>query len=304
MRVLVTGSSGFIGSAVVEDLGRAGHELLAVDRVPASAARRERWPARTCETSIDLQDPPAVARCLRDLRPEALVHLAWYANPTDYLTSPENLSSLTMTLRLLDAALEAGCHKLVVSGSCVEYAAATRLLDERDATAPTTLYGACKVAAGTVARVLAASAAAELSWARIFHLHGPDEDRRRLIPWVVGELRAGRPVELTDGTQVRDHLHVADVAAGLRALLDPGAAGIFNVCSGEPVTLRQVLETVGDLVGRPELLRFGARPHRPGEVMFLAGTSTRLRALGWAPRFDLRRGLEDALGGAHSAATR
>ncbi|HLK88475.1 MAG TPA: NAD(P)-dependent oxidoreductase [Polyangia bacterium] len=298
MRVLVTGSSGFIGSAVVEDLGRAGHDVLAVDRVPASGARRKRWPALAGEAAIDLEDPAAVGRCLRDLRPEALVHLAWYADPADYLTSPANLSSLSVTLRLLDSALEMGCRKLVVSGSCVEYAASTRPLDERDATAPTTLYGACKQAAGTVARVLCGSAGAELSWARIFHLHGPGEDRRRLIPWVAGELRAGRPVELTDGTQVRDHLHVADVAAGLRALLAPGAAGIFNVCSGEPVTLRQVLETVGDLVGRPELLRFGARPHRLGETMFLAGTSARLRALGWAPRFDLRGGLADALGGA------
>ena len=234
-------------------------------------------------------------RCLADGRPDAVIHLAWYADPADYLTSPENLESLNMTLRFLAAVFAEGCRKVVVSGSCVEYAASDRLLDERDPTVPTTLYGACKNAAGVVARILAEAASAELSWARIFHLHGPSEDPRRLIPWVAGELRSGRPVDLTDGTQVRDHLHVADAAAGVLALLAPGVSGIFNVSSGEPVTLRHVLETVGDLMGRPDLLRFGGRPQRSGEVMFLAGSSGKLRSLGWAPRFGLRDGLEDAL---------
>lgn len=295
MRLLVTGSSGFIGSAVVEELGRAGHEVVALDRGPAPPRRRERWSDRTVEVRVDLADDSEVRRCLADGRPDAIIHLAWYADPADYLTSPENLGSLTTTLRFVAAALASGCRKLVVSGTCVEYAVSDRLVDERDPTVSTTLYGACKNAAGVVARRLAEDASAELSWARIFHLHGPCEDPRRLIPWVAGELRSGRPVDLTDGTQVRDHLHVADVAAGLLALLAPGVSGIFNVCSGEPVTLRHVLETVGDLVGRRDLLRFDARPQRSGEVMFLAGSSRKLRSLGWAPRFGLRDGLEDAL---------
>jgi dTDP-6-deoxy-L-talose 4-dehydrogenase (NAD+) len=149
-----------------------------------------------------------------------------------------------------------------------------------------------------VTNALASDAGAELAWARIFHLHGPEEDPRRLIPWVARELALGRAVELTDGRQVRDHLHVADVASGIVALLAPAAKGIYNVCSGEPVTLRTVLETVGDIVGRCDLLRFGARPHRANETMFLAGDSTRLRATGWTPRFGLQDGLRDAVAGA------
>ena len=75
----------------------------------------------------------------------------------------------------------------------------------------------------------------------------------------------------------------------------PGASGVYNVCSGEPVTLKKVLQTVGEIVGRPELLRFGARPHRAGEMMFLAATAGRLRSLGWRPRFGLKDGLADAI---------
>ena len=296
MRVLVTGAGGFIGSRVVRALAD-GHEVIAVDRSADALGRVANEGPSVSKVALDLGDNERAAAFMRETRPEAVVHLAWYADPRDYLTSRANLASLTMTTTLVEAALGAGCRKLVIVGSCVEYAIESRLLVETDPADPRTLYAACKVAAWQVARTLAADAGAELSWARIFHLHGPGEDRRRLIPWVAAQLAAGAAVDLTDGTQVRDHLHVDDVAAGLAALIAPGASGIFNVCSGEPVTLRHVLETVGDIVGRRELLRFGARPHRREETWFLAGDSGRLRSLGWSPRFGLRDGLAHALRG-------
>ena len=298
MRILVTGAGGFIGSAVTECLRRQGHEVFAVDRRGEALARLAGDGSGVVKQSIDIGDSNATGALMRDTRPEGLVHLAWYADPGDYLISHQNLASLATTFGLVEQALAFGCRKLVIGGSCVEYAIRDRPLRESDEADPRTLYAACKHAAWHTARALSAEAGAELAWARIFHLHGPTEDRRRLLPWVAQQLRAGAAIDLTDGTQVRDHLHVVDVASGLVALLAPGAAGIYNVCSGEPVTLRHVLETLSDLVGgKRDQLRFGARPHRPNETMYLAGDCTRLRGLGWAPQFTLRQGLEDALRG-------
>jgi nucleoside-diphosphate-sugar epimerase len=296
MRVLVTGAGGFVGSQVVRALTRDGHQVVAVDRDPALLDRLAAAAPSASFAAIDLDDTEAVRALLRRAPPEGLIHLAWYAHPKDYLTSHANLASLTMTTALVEASLAAGCRKVVVGGSCVEYAAAARPLVEGDPVDPRTLYAACKSAAHQIARTLAEEAGAELAWARIFHIHGPNEAEGRLIPWVARQIRSGLPVPLTDGTQVRDHLHVADVAAALAALLAPGTSGVYNVCSGEPVTLRHVLETVGDILGGRSLLGFGSLPHRPTETMYLAGDSTRLRALGWTPRFGLRDGLADALG--------
>jgi nucleoside-diphosphate-sugar epimerase len=295
MKVLVTGANGFIGSGVVRTLVEARHEVVALDRPTAPADRLTAVADRIERVAVDLDEPSAIRALVEAVRPEALIHLAWYANPVDYLVSHANLASLSATAGLVQAALAAGCHKLVLAGTCVEYRPLDRALREDDPVEPRTLYGACKHAAWLVTTALASSAGVELAWARVFHLHGPGEDPRRLIQWVASELRAGRPVELTDGSQVRDHLHVTDVAAGLVALLSAGASGVYNVCSGEPVTLKEVLETVGEIVGRPELLRFGARPHRPDEMMFLCGNSRRLRSLGWKPRFGLKDGLADAI---------
>jgi nucleoside-diphosphate-sugar epimerase len=301
MKVLVTGAKGFIGSEVVRTLIEGRHQVIALDRADASARRLAPWIERIEQVGVDLDDAPAVAALLDRVQPEAIIHLAWYADPADYLVSHANLASMTATVRLIEAALVAGCRKLVLTGSCVEYRPLDRTLREADPIEPTTLYGACKHAAWLVAKALAEAAGAELAWARIFHLHGPGENPKRLIQWVASELRQGRAVELTEGNQVRDHLHVTDVASGLVALLSSGASGPYNICSGEPVTLKRVLQTVGEIVGRPELLRFGARPHRPGEMMFLAGDASRLRDLGWKPRFGLVDGLEDAISGAARA---
>lgn len=296
MRVVVTGAGGFIGAVVVDELLAAGHEVVAVDRSQGRLHRpAEHAAARLVIECGELADQMWVTEFFRRHPSDALIHLAWYANPEDYLTSPHNVDALAMTAAFIRTAIDAGCRKAVLAGSCAEYAPADHPLRESDPVVPRTLYAACKHAAWIVARALAAPAGAQVAWARIFHLHGPGESERRLIPWVARELRAGRPVELTDGAQVRDHLHVADVARGLIALLQPEADGEYNVASGDPVTLRRVLETVGDIVGDKQLLRFGARPHRAGEAMFVAGDSSRLRALGWAPRFGLRDGLADAL---------
>ena len=199
--------------------------------------------------AVDLNAIDSVCHPLRDARPDALIHLAWYANPSDYLTSHRNLACIGTTTALMEAALAAGCRKLILIGSCAEYAPQDRPVIESDPVDPRTLYAACKHSAWSVARVMAAQTDAELAWARIFHVHGPGEHERRLIPWVAGQIGAGIPVSLTDGSQMRDHLHVSDVAAGLVAMLRPGAAGIYNVCSGQPVQLRSVLETVGILWG-------------------------------------------------------
>lgn len=302
MRVLVTGAGGFIGANVVRQLALAGHDVLAVGRRPEPLGRLVAPGLGPISPRVlDLDDAGAVHRYLHETRPEAVVHLAWYAAPGDYLHARANLASLAMTVGLVQAALDVGCARLVLAGSCVEYAASDRPRLEDDPVEARTLYAACKASAWSVSRLLAEEAGAHLSWARIFHIHGPDEDPRRLIPWVARQLRDGGRVPLTDGTQVRDHLHVEDVAAALVALLTSSAVGVTNVCSGAPVTLRHVLETVGDILGRRELLDFGARPHRPAETMFLAGDAHRLRALGWRPRFDLRDGLADALLGAGRA---
>ena len=297
MRVLVTGAAGLVGWEVVRRAAALGHQVTALDRDSHRLQEVARGLPGVSIESLDISRRDLLSALLERVRPDALIHLAWYANPQDYLTSRANLDSLQMTVGLIDSVLQAGCRRIVVGGSCVEYAPQARPLVETDPSEPRTLYGTCKFASWQLCRMLAKESGAELAWARIFHIHGPREDPRRLLPWVARQLRSGASVPLTGGHQIRDHLHVSDVASALMAILESGSGGIYNVCSGEPVGLRTVLEIVGDLMEKTSQLHFGELPYGPNDTMFLAGNSSRLRSLGWLPQFNLRDGLADALGG-------
>jgi nucleoside-diphosphate-sugar epimerase len=163
--------------------------------------------------------------------------------------------------------------------------------------APSSPYARAKHEAFCAASELAARFGGELAWARVFHLFGPGEHPSRLVPTVAAALARGEPVDVTAGEQVRDYMHVADVASGIASLAKPGAAGVYNVCSGTARPLRELLLAIGQLRGRAELIRLGFRPYASDEIMHLAGRSDRLRSLGWSPRFaTLEAALADALG--------
>jgi nucleoside-diphosphate-sugar epimerase len=194
--------------------------------------------------------------------------------------------------------LNGGCRRLLGVGTCLEYADLPRPRLETDPLDPKSLYARCKHSVHLVLAELFRQNGASLAWARLFHMHGPGEHPSRLIPSLAAALRAGRPFALSPGEQVRDHLDVRDVGSALvHIAVHPELQGAINVCSGKPVTLRTVLDTVGRELGRPDLLEFGKRPYLAGEVMNLAGVPRCLSESGWRPTHgDLAASLREELG--------
>jgi dTDP-6-deoxy-L-talose 4-dehydrogenase (NAD+) len=94
---------------------------------------------------------------------------------------------------------------------------------------------------------------------------------------------------------VRDYVHVDDAASSFLTLLREGASGVFNVCSGEPMTVRGIMETIGEELHKTDLLRFGAMPPRQFEPPFICGDCSRLKQLGWRPVYSLREGLRSVI---------
>jgi len=295
-RVLVTGGAGFIGSHLVRALVGSGHEVRVLARPKTSL---ERLSDVTSEIEIvhgDVSDPAGVVAALGGWRPDVCAHLAWYADPKTYLKSQRNLDELSASCAFLAYLMEAGIQRFLVTGSCAEYAPSGDRLREDSPAGPATLYAACKLSLQMVAAQLAADYGAQLTWARIFHLYGPFENSERLVPAVIKTLLAREVFLATAGDQLRDYLHVADVASGLCALVDDEVDGVVNICSAAPTTVRQVIETVAEIVGGAELVRFGQRAGSAWDPPVLYGDNTRLiEATGWRRRFELRPGLEDTV---------
>ncbi len=283
-RVFVTGASGFIGQATVRALEAAGHHAVPLTREAPSrgATPSPLGPDVYGAASLDWHDT------------SVLVHLGWYTAPADYLTSDENTRSLLDSLVLVDAALAAGVRRVVMLGSCAEYAPtqASTLLDEGAPIAPRTRYGAHKAAARLLVQQRCDEAGAQLAWGRLFQPYGPGERRGRLVPEAVATLLDGQPFLATAGEQVRDFVFVDDVGRAISHLATAtSAAGSFNICSGQGVSIRDLLTLLADIVGRPDLLRIGARPSRHWDPPFLVGDPRRLRDTGFSPSVTLEEGL-------------
>jgi nucleoside-diphosphate-sugar epimerase len=288
-RVLVTGATGFIGRNALAPLRERGFEVHAVARAapPEELAGQAEWhPA-------DLLDPAAADGLVAAVAPTHLLHLAWYAEPGAYWTSPENLSWVEASLRLLRAFAAGGGRRAVLAGTSAEYDWSHGVLaEEGTPIRPATLYGAAKHGLHTVAAAFAAEAGFELAWGRIFFLYGPHEHPARLVASIVLPLLRGEEARSSEGSQVRDFLHVSDVAGAFAALVDSSLTGPVNVASGEGVAIREIVERIGAITGRPELLRIGALPSREGDPPSLVADAGRLRGeLGWSPSLDLDAGL-------------
>jgi nucleoside-diphosphate-sugar epimerase len=226
--------------------------------------------------------PPALA----GRRFEAVMLLAWPVDPATYLESPANLGAMAATLALAEAVLAAGCPRVVGVGTCAEYAPAMpgRSLLEDDALAPASLYAACKVATHTVLDRLCRQSDATCTWARIFNPFGPGEPPQRLLPSLVATLAGGGEFPAGSGSQIRDYIHVSDVAAALARLLDGGLPGAVNVCSGRGVRLADLMLAAAAACGASDRVRLGARVDRSWDPPHLVGDPGRLLARGWQAR--------------------
>jgi nucleoside-diphosphate-sugar epimerase len=182
-------------------------------------------------------------------------------------------------------------------GSQAEYGPRPDRTAEEAPLRPTTAYGAAKVATFQLLQTLAALHGVRFAWARFFSTYGPRDEPHWMIPQLIDRLLRGERPALTEGRQRWDYLHVRDAAAAVAALAEsPGATGPFNVGSGSPVPLRQIVERIRDVASPGAALGFGEVPYRPDQVMHLeAGIEKLVAATGWRPRIALDEGLRETV---------
>jgi len=250
--------------------------------------------------SGDLLDRGQAERLVRAVAPSHLLHLAWYAEPGAYWESPENDRWRRASVDLLRAFAAAGGRRAVVAGTCAEYnwAAETEAMSERRTPlAPRGAYGAAKDALRRDLERWSAETGSSSAWARLFFLFGPAEDPRRLVPSVARALLSGRTAETSTGRQVRDFLLSSEAAGAMAALLDGEVTGPVNVGAGSGVSVRRLVELVGEATGRPDLLRIGALPDRPDEPPRVVADATRLAdEVGWKPSGEVAAWVEETVG--------
>ncbi len=295
MRVFITGGTGVIGSHLARRLLHEGCAVATLLRPGSDPWRIEDVLSKVAVIPGDLSALPQAADRIRSFCPDLIIHLAWQGARTFGRQDDPNqvFDNVAGSLELVRLAGEMQCRRWIGLGTAMEYGHFAVPQREDGTPQPTSLYGAAKYSVGLLAERLCRAYGIQFTWLRLFYAYGPGDAPARLIPNVIDTLLRGEKPALSPGEQQWDYLYISDLVEALFwVATSPAAQGVFNVGSGEAHPIREIVETIRDLIDPSLPLGFGEAPYRPGQVMHLQADIRKLRtATGWRPRTSLAEGL-------------
>ena len=304
MRILVTGGAGYIGSVVTEQLVSDGHHVVVYDNLSQGHGQAVVGGAEF--VAGDLTDAHKLNDTLYHNRIEAVIHMAASSLVGESVVEPAKYyhNNVVAGLVLLDAMHACGVKKIVFSSSAAVYGEPEKQpIEETDHTNPTNTYGETKLAFERAMHWYEKAYGVRYASLRYFNAAGATEKcgedhdpESHLIPITLQAATGKRShVEIfgddyptTDGTCIRDYIHVVDLARAHILALDVlgERSAIYNLgCGGDGYSVRDVIETARRVTGKDIPVRIG--PRRPGDPAVLIASSDRIRhELGWQPQFQ------------------
>ena len=209
--------------------------------------------------------------------PDLLLHLAWSGLP--HYHSPHHVEAeLPAQYNFLESMVNSGLRNLTVTGTCFEYGMKSGSLSESMETEPANPYGIAKDTLRRRLEILKSSKPFNLTWARLFYMYGDGQGESSLYPLLKQAALHGEKVfNMSGGEQLRDYLHVSEVASLLVLLATNNEDnGIVNVCSGEPVSIRTLVESWIGKEAMDITMNLGHYPYPDYEPMAFWGDRSRL----------------------------
>ncbi len=288
--VVVTGSRGFIGRAVVSQLSRAGWRVLAAGR----RADPGPLPPSVSYHRYREEDPASLLPADRTGQPFALVHLSWDTSRSPHFGA--HARYVWQFAELLDYWATRGLSYVVGMGSAEEFGARAGTLAADDPPlGPLSPYGWGKRAAQQLLAHWSGRTGTASLWLRPFVVYGPGQTGEMLIPYAVRRALERQRAQFSDGLQERDFLYVDDLAGAVCLALErrPGGHHALNLGTGRPVAVREVLARLAEQLNAESLFQLGAIPRRPQEPhLQVADTSAAQTVLGWSATTSWTEGID------------
>ena len=297
-KIIITGASSFIGCHLTRGISQikecdvipvgsksfGGYKNYNIERIEFSG-KRKNWAV------LDLRDEASAKQFIRKFRPDIWIHHAGhalnYASPK--YNVQEGFNTNVAPIKYIFKSLsENGCQGVIVTGSSLEYSNTDKVCLETDSCIPETPYGQSKLLETLTALEMSDRFGLPTRIARLFIPFGPMDNPNKLIHYVIDRLKNRTSVDLSPCKQKRDFIYIDDVVKAYCLLikdLDRGGAEIFNICSGQAISLENVVNLIAEAIGtQKSLLNFGARTMRKGEQMISYGSNYKARAtLEWEP---------------------
>jgi nucleoside-diphosphate-sugar epimerase len=301
--ILVTGGAGFIGSHIVDRLLKEGFKVRVLDNLSTGEKKNlaQHKNKKTFQfIEGDIRNLELVKRAVRGV--DAVIHEAALVSVTRSVENPllSNEINVTGTLNLLKASADAHVKRFVLASSCAVYGDTETLPNhEKLAPKPLSPYAVDKLATENYAKVFHNVYGLETVSLRYFNVYGPRQKHGPysgvITTFINCLLENKSPTIYGGGEQTRDFVNVKDaVEANMLALTKREAAGeVFNISTGEHITINKLTETLQKIMGKTFLKPVHAEP-RPGDIKHSYGDITKARRnLGYKPKVQLEKGLSE-----------
>lgn len=292
MRILLTGPSGFLGSALAYHWAGRGHELSLLARPSSRLDRLADLPASV--RVVRASTPDEITAVVRETMPNAIVHTACL-----YGRKGES------ALDIMDGNMRLGIALLqgILDRDSLKDEPSTLFMNTGTVLEPgVSLYALSKTQFSAWGAALAASTQKRLKFIdiRLQQMYGPGDDGSKFITYVIEACRQNVPrLALTKGEQLRDFIHIDDVVQAYDRILEKrdqfATSDAIDVGSGDAISMRSFVEMAKQLAGADTVLDFGAVQYRANEAMLCVADTTRLRSLGWNLTVPLANGLRQLI---------
>lgn len=296
MKIIVTGATGFIGTALCEELLRHGHEVIAVIR-PESKKRQKLCYSQMLDERLQI-----IEMALDDLESlyprirhaDLFYHLAWNGSAGNAREDFDiQYSNIKYTADAVRTAVKCGCRKFIGAGSQAEYGVVCGIAKEEETIPhPFMMYGAAKLAAYQMANVLASQSDILFVWPRIYSVYGVGENAGTLVSYVIDALLSEEVPQLSSCENLWNFMYITDCVKALRMLGEcQSAEGIYHVASEDTRVLRSFVEEIRDIVLPDSKLEFGVRISNPQKTFILNPDISKLKNLGFNNSIMWRDGI-------------
>jgi nucleoside-diphosphate-sugar epimerase len=292
MKIFVTGGSGFIGKPVVRELAKRGHDVLVLSR--KAKPDLEFTSDRIDFVRGDLKDHQVMGRIMKDYGTQALIHLAWEGLPDYSWEMCER--NLGCSIKLFSEAAEAGCSRILSTGSCWEYAARTGICSEDDQLGSASVFSAVKNALRYIGEGISRDKGLRFNWLRLFFVYGPGQRKGSLIPHVIECMKTGVYPRLQNPLAGNDFVFVDDVAQAVVDVVEGVPRNVvYNVGSGTSTSVEEIVRCVYRQMDKPVDERAFVHQRDMEGQNFWANISRLGHDANWQPQHNIESGIRATL---------
>lgn len=293
MKIIITGATSFIGSALIRHLVSKGDTVYAVVR-PQSARQHTLDIPGLKIILLDLCDIERTSGIQELRNSDVWLHFGWEGVGSIGRSNPEiQKRNILYSTKALAAAAQLGCGKFFFSGSQAEYGICNGSTDELHKCVPVSEYGKAKLSFGQKAMKICSTLSMQYYHLRIYSVYGPGDHATSLVQTCVDRFSTGETVELGACTQMWNFLYITDCVSAITALIKGSAPeGIYNIASTDTRILRSFVDEINSIYGNRGRSVFGVRlPNAEGQSSLIPDISKLTKATGWKEQTSFREGV-------------